>query len=188
MNGLSRRSITIRAANPDDAAGIARVHVESWRTTYRGIVPSEYLERMSPERRERFWGSVIAQADSPALVYVAASPSGEVLGFAYGGTEREGNASYTGELLAIYLLEQQQRLGVGRRLFASVVEELLRHGHASMLVRVLRDNPSRGFYERLGGQYVAEKPIDIGGTELIEVAYGWSDLRTLSEQVARWAE
>lgn len=188
MNGLSRRSITIRAANPDDAAGIARMHVESWRTTYRGIVPSKYLERMSPERRERFWAGIIGNPGGDEFVFVAEAADGQIIGFASGGPAREGDASYTGELYAIYLLEHFQDSGVGRRLFAMIVDELLSQGHASMLVWVLRDNPSSGFYERLGGQYVAEKPIDIGGTKLIEVAYGWSDLRTLSEQVARWAE
>jgi hypothetical protein len=46
-----------------------------------------------------------------------------------------------------------------------------------MLVWVLADNPSRGFYEQMGGRYVMEKEIVIGGDKpLQEVAYGWPDI------------
>lgn len=45
-----------------------------------------------------------------------------------------------------------------------------------MMVWVLKNNPARGFYERLGGKYLYEKPIQIGAEELMEVAYGWRDL------------
>lgn len=44
-----------------------------------------------------------------------------------------------------------------------------------MLVWVLADNRlGRGFYEALGATLVTERPVEIGGTSLLEVAYGWS--------------
>ena len=48
-----------------------------------------------------------------------------------------------------------------------------------MLVWVLADNPSRHFYEALGGQYVSAKQIEIGGAMLDEVSYGWRDIRVM---------
>ena len=39
--------ISIRAAVAEDAAPIARVHVESWRSTYAGILPDEILLNVS---------------------------------------------------------------------------------------------------------------------------------------------
>ena len=44
---------------------------------------------------------------------------------------------------------------------------------------VLRDNPSRGFYEALGGRVVGEKMQEIGGVAVVEVAYGWDDVERL---------
>jgi hypothetical protein len=38
---------------------------------------------------------------------------------------------------------------------------------------VLADNPTRGFYEALGGRLLGEQPIQIGNDSLAEVAYGW---------------
>lgn len=37
----------IRKAAVEDAAAIAKVHVDSWRTTYKGIMPSDYLNSLS---------------------------------------------------------------------------------------------------------------------------------------------
>jgi hypothetical protein len=44
-------SLVIREAAPADAPGIARVHVDTWRTTYQGIVPDQFLARLSYEAR-----------------------------------------------------------------------------------------------------------------------------------------
>ncbi len=45
----------IREATPDDIPGIARVHVDTWRTAYLGIVPAEHLAGLSYERSEARW-------------------------------------------------------------------------------------------------------------------------------------
>ena len=86
---------------------------------------------------------------------------------------------YSGELYAIYLLQTAQREGMGRRLVSAVARRLAESGHQSMMVWVLADNPSRGFYEKLGGNPIAEKLVEIAATQLVEVAYGWDDLTRL---------
>ena len=82
-----------------------------------------------------------------------------------------------GELYAIYLLKSAQGQRIGRMLFAETLRGLLELGSSSMLVWVLKDNPTRGFYEHLGGVYLREKQIEIGGKELMEIAYGWRELK-----------
>jgi hypothetical protein len=52
--------VHIRAASPTDARGIAAVHVASWRTTYRGIVPADYLAGLSADAREHSWRRQLA--------------------------------------------------------------------------------------------------------------------------------
>ncbi|MCE7860365.1 MAG: GNAT family N-acetyltransferase, partial [Chloroflexi bacterium CFX2] len=85
-----------------------------------------------------------------------------------------------GELFAIYVLRNAQKQGTGKELVYEVVKGMRDLGWESMMVWVLKDNPSRGFYERLGGSYLAERSIEIGGEPLIEVAYGWRDLNKLA--------
>lgn len=77
----------IREATPADAAAIARVHVESWRATYRGIVPDDYLARLSREGWERTWANTLrgaGDADAGTAVFVAEDDAGQVVGFASG--------------------------------------------------------------------------------------------------------
>lgn len=175
--------ITIRPATPADVPGIARVHVDSWRTTYKGIVADEFLQALSDEprveRRKEMWRGFLAAPDQ-FYIFVA-EEAGQIVGFVNCMAERENDPHYTGEVGGIYLLEQVQGRGAGRRLMQTAARELIRRGHSSMLLWVLRDNtPARGFYEALGGKYLREKPIQIGDQTLIEVAYGWDDLRLLA--------
>jgi GNAT superfamily N-acetyltransferase len=102
-----------------------------------------------------------------------------VVGFASGGPERTGDPLFRGDLLAIYLLQAYQGKGLGRLLIRAVVERLLGQDIGSLLVWVLAQNPSRRFYERLGGERVKERSIVLGGADLVEVAYGWRDAGVL---------
>ncbi len=172
-------AITIREATPEDAPGIARVHVDSWRTTYRGTMPDSLLDSLSYESRGQRWKQVLSDPASPGFTYVAQHRSGQIVGFASGGPDRDEHPHYQGELWAIYLLEEYQGRGIGRRLARTVVRRLADMGMHSMIVWVLADNPARRFYEALGGQYVGERDIEIDGVKLREVAYGWTDTRHL---------
>jgi GNAT superfamily N-acetyltransferase len=169
----------IRLAQLDDADGLARVHVDSWRAAYKGIVPDEHLASLSYEQRAARWRDNLATAKNGIFTYVAQDDAGRIIGFAGGGPERGGDLYYQGELYALYLHPDYFRQGIGTQLARTVAQRLIQDGMSSMLVWVLAQNPARGFYEALGGKYLYEKPITIGGAELIEVVYGWQDIRTL---------
>ncbi|WP_243458199.1 GNAT family N-acetyltransferase [Sporosarcina sp. Te-1] len=169
----------IRKALKGDEEGIAKVHVDSWRSTYKGIVPDAYLEQLSYEERAAMWRRAIG--GNP--LYIAENADGQIVGFATGGKERSGNiAGYDGELYAIYMLKEAQGKGLGALLTAAIAKELEQMGLTSMLVWVLDENPSKSFYERLGGQVIDETTISIGGEEFLEIAYVWKDLSLLAEK------
>ncbi len=149
--------------------------MDAWRTTYRSIVPDSYLAGLSYERNEQFWRRALSDPGEKTCCFLAVDADGSAVGFATGGPERSGDPLYRGELYAIYILQQHQRRGIGRRLTAAVVRRLRADGMDSMLVRVLAENPSRRFYEALGGVYLRQQEIVIGGKMLVEVAYGWQD-------------
>ena len=65
-DGLTRAA-AIREATASDASGIARVHVDAWRATYRGIVPDAHLDAMSHVRSELRWCERLTAPDAPAL-------------------------------------------------------------------------------------------------------------------------
>ena len=173
------REVRIREANPADAGPMARVHVDAWRTAYAGIVPAGHLDGLSYGERESRWKEILTKGQARHNL-VAETGAGEVVGFAGGGPEREGTPDYRGELYAIYLLDEYQRKGVGRRLVEAVAHRLAADGIASMLVWVLKDNHSAcRFYESLGAERIGRKTIAMGGVDLVEVFYGWSDITSL---------
>jgi ribosomal protein S18 acetylase RimI-like enzyme len=164
----------IRPALPVDAAEIARVHVDSWRTSYRGLLADDFLESLSEAGYTERWSRVIG--DGTSRVFVVEEPEG-IVGFASGGRERAGESAFEGELYAIYIVAGSQRLGHGRELVRAMAAALRDMGLSDMIVWVLRDNvPAREFYERLGGSYVRSQPITIGATTLEEMSYGWRSL------------
>lgn len=164
----------VRPAEIRDAGRIAQVHVATWRSAYRELLPQEFLASLSETHYEERWARTLS--DATARVYVAEDSAG-VAGFASGGRERAGEERYGGELYAIYVQPRAQGRGFGHRLVQAVVEGLRERGFTDMIVWVLRDNSAaRGFYERLGGEYVRSQPITIGSSVLQEVSYGWRSL------------
>jgi L-amino acid N-acyltransferase YncA len=169
-------NLTIRKAKIEDAGAIAHVQIESWKTTYVGIVSDVFLTSLNKEERTQRWQEQIL-ADNISI-FVAEDETG-IFGFVAGGEVRERLDEYDAELYAIYLLHERQKQGAGRRLCLTLASALRTKGFTSMLVWVLEQNPSVSFYERLGAVQIARKVIDIGGADLQELAFGWPSLDRL---------
>jgi GNAT superfamily N-acetyltransferase len=138
----------IREARLEDAPAIARVHVDSWRISYRGIVPEGFLAGLSYEHFEDRWRGWLLGVGDPRWAYRVAEqpPSGRIVGFASGGP-RQGPAyaDYVVELYALYLLREHQHAGIGRGLFGSVARGLAEGGSTtSLLTWVLARKTLRG--------------------------------------------
>jgi ribosomal protein S18 acetylase RimI-like enzyme len=171
--------MAVRRATVDDAEAIERIRIETWRATYRGLLPDGLIDglRVNTERRRE---RLRAQpADEFCFV---AEEADRVAGFAVGGPERTGDHDYRGEVYAIYVLPADQRKGHGHVLIRECTRELAKRGIRSLLIWVLRENAiGRAFYERIGGRAVREKQLDEfpGAEDHVEVGYGWKDTRAL---------
>lgn len=172
----------IREASMKDVKGIAKVHVDSWKSTYKGIVPESYLNTLVYEEREKLWESAFADGREPECLFVAEDNEGNIVGFASGGAERTKKYGYNGELYAIYLLESSHGQGVGTKLLQQVAYKLKELGYTDMLVWVLKDNPSVAFYQSFEPEKVDKEKITISGKELEEWAFGWKDMKSLLER------
>ncbi len=169
----------IRPASPADIPAIARIHVDSWRATYRGIVPDAVLDELSYAEHEQRW-QLRVQPDAEAITLVAEEGDGAILGFVIGGKERIGDPLYDAELYAIYLDPAHLRHGTGTQLTRALARALQAKGFHALLVWVLAANPARHFYAALGAEFVREATITIGGAHLPEYAYGWPTLAALA--------
>ena len=105
----------IRAAAFEDAARLGRVHVETWRAAYCGILADDYLDSMSDIRHAAYWARILDDADRGAGTFIAESAQDGIVGFADCEPERAGPPGF-GEVMALYLLPAWQHRGTGRRL------------------------------------------------------------------------
>ena len=173
---------TIQIATPADALGIAKVHVDTWRSTYRGAMPDLFLDSLSYEKREERWKGILGDPSVHNIVLVAKDFDGSVIGFSNAGKNRDTSLPFDGEIFAIYLRKEFHGQVIGKILFLTTFQQLVEQGFSKAMLWVLEDSPTINFYKAMDGHPVGEKWEEIGGKNLKEIAFGWSDLQsTLSK-------
>lgn len=173
----TRRAVTVRVrpARPEDAAAVARIYVETWRSVYAGVVPDRVLTQMSHLRQSLAWRREIGMRGARRILVADLKDPG-VVGFVGVGPSRYGPLPFDGEIHTLYVADDFQGRGIGRALLGAGLAALREKGFAAAVVWVLSANPSRFFYEAMGGRKVAERNELLWGTVLHETAYGWPDL------------
>src|SRR3954452_13416209 len=73
---------SVRPAHPDDAAGIARVQVVTWRTAYRSALPAAVLDEWDAESAEALWRTAITSPPTPGHGVLVALEQNTIVGFA----------------------------------------------------------------------------------------------------------
>jgi ribosomal protein S18 acetylase RimI-like enzyme len=172
----------VRPARLEDARAIARIEVETWRSTYAGMLPDRVLLNMSERRQTNSWASFLRHRPEDVMV---AQSGGGIVGFGNCGTQRDSTIRFAGEVYTLYVAPDRQGGGFGRELLLSLFRRLVNTGHATALVWVVRANPGRFFYERLGGQMIMHRKIPVGGQPVEAVAYGWRDLSEVLSRTAK---
>jgi ribosomal protein S18 acetylase RimI-like enzyme len=191
-------TVRIRRARADDAARIARLDIETWRDAYAGILPGPFLIDLDARRRQAGWRAEIGR---PGIaVFVAVDEDDDIVAFGSAGRIRGGGrfgdvgdgrgaaAAETrdGEVFTLYVAPERHDQGIGRRLLLALLGWLRDGGTRRALVWVLRDNPARFFYQRVGGRPCGERSFAVGGAAVSAVAYAWNDIgATLREADAR---
>jgi ribosomal protein S18 acetylase RimI-like enzyme len=180
-------SVGIRPATPDDAAPIARVHVDAWRAAYRGLVPDEFLDGLDCDRRAQRVREWLASGEG---VTYAAEEGGQVLGFLTLGACRDEDVEpgATGEIWGIYLAPARWRRGIGRALCRYAEEWLRAQGYRLATLWVFAGNgAARRFYEAMGfAPDGGSKTLDFG-VPLEAVRYRKALWRPLRPEAARRA-
>lgn len=133
----------VRPAEPADAEAIARVHVQSHREAYTGLVSAEALKRRTIDDRIQVWRS--ATTDSQISVAVALDGADNVIGFASTCPSRDSPPVRDTELQSLYVLQRWYGSGAGQSLLDAVL------GDRPASLWVLAANPrARAFYVRNG--------------------------------------
>lgn len=138
--------VHVRPARPADARDMARVHVRSWRETYRGtLMPDAVLD--DPELllgRERFWEGALTDERWAANRVAVAEQDGSIVGIAMSGPVDD--EAWTQQLYVLYVLAEHHGSGAGAALLAAVLD-----ADEPAALWVAHPNPrAQAFYRRTG--------------------------------------
>ncbi|MCV6603101.1 MAG: GNAT family N-acetyltransferase [Cohaesibacter sp.] len=187
-------SITLRAANPDDAKAISELKVLCWRDTYKGLMPESVLQTMDAKAEEPHWRDWLADEKAGLSAYILHKDTA-LIGYALAGAFRPVSPQETeeagqliladAEIYAIYLHPNHQRQGHGQRLMAALVKDLIQQGYKDLALWVLGGNQKgETFYEKLGARE-GPKRLERRSNKIVfrEKAYIWPDLRALQARL-----
>ncbi|WP_407272845.1 GNAT family N-acetyltransferase [Radiobacillus sp. PE A8.2] len=172
----------IRKAKLDDAESIAEVHVESWKSTYSEFINERDLSNITFEHRRTLWETILKMPNIGQIALVVEQEDGKIVGFISGGQERTKRFGFDGEIYAVYLYKQYQRMGLGTMMLEAFAKEMKNLGHSSILVWVLTQNPSNRFYIDFGAEKIDQEQTTIGKGTYQETAYGWKEIDNLLER------
>lgn len=165
---MSTRTTSIRRAREADLGGLSKVFDASWREAYRGIIPGVALERLIASRDRAWWRGALRRGRPIAVVETADL----VVGYAAYGRTRSRALGTEAEIDELYLLPEYQGLGLGRRLFRAVRNDLADHGLTQLGVWSLEENDRAGaFYEGLGGKPGPRALDRVAGVPLPKVGF-----------------
>lgn len=174
---MTSTAVSIRPAVPADASALARLQVESYRRSYRGLLPDAFLQRFTEEEQQEDWRAMLPSG-AGETVLLATSGTGEVLGYAVARLPRPMTPGGEGEVVALHVRFDSQGVGVGKALLEAARAWLAGEGCRSMMVWVLDGNPATAFYEHMGGAPAGRRVIVLGEGEVRaeEVALRWASI------------
>ncbi|WP_260981132.1 GNAT family N-acetyltransferase [Curtobacterium pusillum] len=152
--------ISVRPAVPSDAAAMARVHVASWRSTYRGLMPDALLDDPGfVGRREGFWTAELTDTRSDRNRIAVAELDGEVVGIAMSGPSTDGPAAV--QLYVLYLLDGHHGSGAGSALLDAALTTT-----DDAVLWVADPNPrAQAFYRKHGFTFDGVEQVEDGVRE-----------------------
>ncbi len=172
--------VTIRRMTADDVETVAAGHVASWRSAYRGIMATDYLDERAPANRRAHWTARLTAPQPRQSGFIAEQASTPV-GFAF--LFGDEDARYGTLLDNLHVWPAARSTGIGRALMAAVAGEVLAQGwQRGLYLWVFEANAgARRFYERHGGAAVEHAPLATAdGLTHPAVRYAWADASVLT--------
>jgi L-amino acid N-acyltransferase YncA len=137
---------TIRPVHPDDAAAIAAIYAPY---VSESVISFE-LEAPGAETMRARIEKVCA-----GYPWIVATQDDRIVGYAYGGLYRERAAYRWTVETTVYVDRDHARRGIGRALYAPLLDDLARRGFVTALgVVALPNAASAGLHEALGFVHV----------------------------------
>ena len=170
---------TIRDATKQDASSIARLHTESWKIVYRGILPDTYLDNDLEAERIEHWQDKMNNLPSLDRVWVAET-DGAIIGFIAIWLVEPGGPEAL--VCNLHVSPRHKGQGIGKALLASAAKWMITGSKTSCYLYVYDANlPAIRFYEKMGGQPDGKYIYNIAGIPIPETIFRWTDLEALAD-------
>lgn len=168
------KSIKIKYACAKDAKDILDINILSWKTTYKDIFPSEFLNNLC--KREEDYKKSLEIITNDILTnnsYIVAIHDNKVVGFANFGKSKKENYKNFGEIYALYLESSYVYKGIGTKLFRYAVNELHKK-YRQVIVSCIKENSANDFYLKVGCSKIDETDFILNDKTYIENLYEYN--------------
>ncbi len=147
--------LSIRKGTLPDIPVIQDIAYKTWPATYSGILTPEALDYMlgyfySP--------GALQQQMQDGQEFFIAEMNGRTIGF---GSLSETEPGIF-KLNKLYVLPTIQKTGAGKALMSHAFDLARSRGGLQLILNVNRNNPSLGFYQKLGFSILGEEDVDLG--------------------------
>ena len=140
-------ALTVRSAQVEDVAQMARVNVQCWQETYRGLMSDAALDDPGfLAARERFWTAALTDERFRENRVAVAERDGELVGIAMSGPPLDDGSAWARQLYVLYVYAADHGTGAGPALLEAVVDP-----EESVALWVADPNPrAQAFYRKHG--------------------------------------
>ena len=157
--------MVIRNALEKDAKSIVNINITGWNETYKGIFPSEFLEKLEQKRDES-----IVKCINKINEYIVCEVNGEVVGFLRFGKNKKNYSAKYAEIYALYIDSRYKRRGIGKKLLEYTFSNI-KDAYDNVLISTLESNSATKFYEKCGGCKIGTCSFKVDNNEYTEIIY-----------------
>lgn len=164
------KQIIIRNIRREDIPDIVDIKINGWKNAYKGIISDEVLNSMNKEQ-------IIKKIEKKYTEsgFAVAILNEIIVGFCnYIDSNKytQDMADIDSEILALYVKPELKYNGIGTKLFNYVLNEFREKNKSKMILWCLKENePSKKFYEKMGGKILTTREFKIENEKYTEIGY-----------------
>lgn len=159
-------TVTIRDAVPGDEKVLAFIQTQSWKATFRDIIPADTLARLTDcQKAEEMYTRVLGK---PEIRVALESVDGRSHGITAWSKNRFDLGDDTAELICIHSLPEGWGQGFGSAMLERTLGEMARAGFNRVILWVFAENSrARRFYEKHGFSPTGKTQTAYGAEEVM---------------------
>lgn len=164
--------MNIREANAEDIESIANLYVVNWKKTYLGLLPDNFLNRLSVNDEIKKWQRYLTKEKHRIFV---AYENEIFLGFSACKEDEELNNCLYLDSLHVY--ETSRGKGVGTKLINTIGNYAYIKGYEHISICVVKGNDkAKRFYEKMGAKHYKDFIDHFGDTKSNSEKLIWNNL------------